>query len=505
VRFPIRGLFLASLLVPGAAAAQTVTQEQANVLRQQLTDTFSELLGPAVKLADLPLKITAAGDHYDMSWPIPGLEVPAGDPAVMAELKPLDGGRWSLEKARFPSAGSFSFTLPDTSAGPGGPMKGTYSISKQDLQWTIDPNFASPSTSHSEVQGLALTMDGAKKHQEEHVDRMAGQAVLTPTKDGRLDLTSDATAEGLKSAALEDNKPAIAFGARRVHATTRAEGINRAHVADFWGAFVKFIALMPKPPEKKGDDTELTPLAKAQLRLMIAAMQDTVTSISMQETVDDMQIEIADKGGATIKRLQFGFGGEAPGGSLRTWLDIGFDGVDSPTMPPQLATYLPKHFEIKPTLSGVPVAVLRKLAMDASDDDPAKHPVGPDLADIFANGGAVIGLETLSFDLGPATLRGSGKVTVTSPSTWVGDAHVIATGFDELTTQARENPDLQQALPVLVMMRGLAKPDGDKLVWDIASEGPKLTVNGIDMSALTGGGGDSKAKPPRPAHPGAKP
>ncbi len=297
MRFPIRGLFLASLLVPGAAAAQTVTQEQANVLRQQLTDTFSELLGPAVKLADLPLKITAAGDHYDMSWPIPGLEVPAGDPAVMAELKPLDGGRWSLEKARFPSAGSFSFTLPDTSAGPGGPMKGTYSISKQDLQWTIDPNFASPSTSHSEVQGLALTMDGAKKHQEEHVDRMAGQAVLTPTKDGRLDLTSDATAEGLKSAALEDNKPAIAFGARRVHATTRAEGINRAHVADFWGAFVKFIALMPKPPEKKGDDTELTPLAKAQLRLMIAAMQDTVTSISMQETVDDMQIEIADKGG----------------------------------------------------------------------------------------------------------------------------------------------------------------------------------------------------------------
>jgi hypothetical protein len=221
-----------------------------------------------------------------------------------------------------------------------------------------------------------------------------------------------------------------------------------------------------------------------------------------------MQIEIAGKGGATIKHLQFGFGGNVPDKTLHAWLDIGFDGVDSPTMPPKLATFLPKHFEIKPTLSGVPTAVLRKLAMDASDDDPAKQLLGPDLQAIFANGGAVIGLETLSFDLGPATLKGTGDVTVTSPSTWRGQAHVVATGFDELTTAAKGNPDLQQALPVLVMMRGLAKPDGDKLVWDIASDGPTLTVNGMDMSALAGGGGGGKEKPHQPGarpQPGVKP
>ena len=69
-----------------------------------------------------------------------------------------------------------------------------------------------------------------------------------------------------------------------------------------------------------------------------------------------------------------------------------------------------------------------------------------------------------------------------------------ATGLDELTTQARTNPDLQQALPVLVMLRGLAKPDGDRLMWDIASDGPTVTVNGIDLSQL--GGDKSKGKPP---------
>ena len=292
----------------------------------------------------------------------------------------------------------------------------------------------------------------------------------------------------------------MAFGAQRVHMTSLAEGINREHVASLVGAVGGMIGAMPNPPEKKDGKTVLPPLAKAQLRLMIAAMQDMVSSVSMQESLDDMQVEIAGVGGATIKHVQFGFGGEAPKGDLHTWLDIGFDGVDSPTMPPKLAAYLPRHFEIKPTLSGVPTAALHKLAMDAAEDDTAKHPVAPDLAAIFANGGADIGLEVLSFDLGPAQVEGTGQVTMVSPTTWHGEAHLSATGFDDLATQARENPDLQQALPVLIMMRGLAKPDGDKLVWDIVSDGPKLTVNGIDMSALAGG----KSKPDQPDQP-AKP
>ena len=64
--------------------------------------------------------------------------------------------------------------------------------------------------------------------------------------------------------------------------------------------------------------------------------------------------------------------------------------------------------------------------------------------------------------------------------------------------QARTNPDLQQALPVLIMLRGLAKPDGKKLVWDIVSDGPSVTVNGLDLSQLGGGdkpGGKPGQKP----------
>jgi hypothetical protein len=244
---------------------------------------------------------------------------------------------------------------------------------------------------------------------------------------------------------------------------------------------------MPPDVAEKGTKTVLPPLAKAQLRLLIGALQDVFTSVSFHETMDGVQLEMAGLGAATIKHVQFDLGGDAPKGELHTWMDFGFDGVDSPTLPPKLATYLPRHFEIKPTLSGVPADVLRKLAMDATEDDAAKYPIGPDIAAIFANGGADIGLEVLSFDLGPAKVEGTGQFTMVSPIAWHGHAHLSATGFDALSTQARENPDLQMALPVLLMMRGLAKPDGDKLVWDVVSDGPQLTVNGIDMSALTGG------------------
>jgi len=142
------------------------------------------------------------------------------------------------------------------------------------------------------------------------------------------------------------------------------------------------------------------------------------------------------------------------------------------------------------------------LMRDALDDD-GDDKLAADAAAIFAHGGANIGMETLSFDLGPAMFEGTGQVTVQGPDTWHGTARVVATGFDELTAQARSNPDLQQALPVMVMMRGLAKPDGQKLVWDIVSDGPSVTVNGLDLSKL---GSDEKPKGKPPARkPGQPP
>jgi hypothetical protein len=240
----------------------------------------------------------------------------------------------------------------------------------------------------------------------------------------------------------------------------------------------------------------------AQVRLILAATEDLVTSVSMEETLDGVQVEIAGMGGGTIKHLKMGFGGEAPDGMLHTWLDIGLDGLDSPSVPPKIAGYLPRHFEIKPSLSGVKTADLHKLARDAADDKSGKGVLEADVVALLSHGGAKANLEVLSFDLGPAKVEGTGHFSATSLSQWHGEAHVTATGLDDLMKQARDDPDLAQALPGMIMLRGMAKPNGNQLVWDIVSDGPNLTVNGMDLSALTGG--DKPKAKPQDTKPGQK-
>ena len=85
-----------------------------------------------------------------------------------------------------------------------------------------------------------------------------------------------------------------------------------------------------------------------------------------------------------------------------------------------------------------------------------------------------------------------------SPETWRGEAHVTATGLDELTAQAKTAPELQQALPFLVMLRGMARPDGAKLVWDVTSDGKSVKVNGLDLSQMGGDKPGAKQPAQRP-------
>ena len=81
--------------------------------QQQLKDWLAGLLGPSVKLPELPWQITGEHDHYVLTWPIPGLTSPSGEVATTANVRPLDGGRWSIDAMKMPPSGSFTMTIPD--------------------------------------------------------------------------------------------------------------------------------------------------------------------------------------------------------------------------------------------------------------------------------------------------------------------------------------------------------------------------------------------------------
>jgi hypothetical protein len=484
------------LLSPCAVRADDIGPAQAQALQQQLKDWIAGLLGPSVKLPDLPWRIAGEHDHYVFTWPIPGLNSPAGEAATTANVRPLDGGRWSIDSVQFPPSGSFTMTVPDANEpGSSVPLNIKFSIGRQDSHGAIDPTLATPSTLHAEVTNFVLASDNPKQRQEQRFDHYVADTSLTPKPEGRLDLVSSGAMEGWKSATQINSGMAMAIGLQSLKASGRIEGINRDRFTALMAATGGLIGALPPDITTKGDPSDLSPDVRKQLRLIVDALQDMLAKVSMEETVEGMQVEIPNMGGMSMKRFLFGFGGEAPDGKLHAWLRLAMDDLASPSLPPKVAAYLPHHIEIKPSVSGVQTADLHKLALDATEEGADADSLQPDIQALFAHGGIDLGIETLTFDLGPTKVEGTGHVTVLSPDTWHGEAHLTAAGLDDLTAQARTNPDLQQALPVLIMLRGMAKPDGKKLVWDIVSDGPSVTVNGLDLSQL---GGDKSA-------PGAKP
>jgi len=485
------GLLLATAQ---GARADDIGPAQAQALQQQLKDWLSGLFGPSVQFPEW--RITGEGDHYVLTWPIPGLTGAKGEVATTARLRPLDAGRWSIDSMTLPPSGEFTMPVPDADAqGQTTPMTMRFSIAQQDTHGVIDPAFATASTLHGELGNARLAAETAKQRQEQQIDHYVAETRITPAEGGRLDVVSEATATGWKSASQANGSPAMAIGIQSLKAALRIDRVNREQVAAMMTASR---ALMAALPPDLANTKELPEPAREPIRQLIGSLQDMLSAISLEETLEGLQTEVPGMGGLSVKRFLLGLGGEAPDGRLHAWLNIGLDELASPSLPPKVATYLPHHFELKPSVSGVLVSDLRKLALDATQEGADTDSLMPDIAAIFSHGGVNVGLETLAFDLGPAKVQGTGKLTVLAPDSWHGEAHVVASGLDDLTNQARGNPDLQQALPALIMLRGLGKPEanGKRLVWDIVSDGPSVTVNGLDLSQLGGSGGKPAAKPP---------
>lgn len=489
------------VLLPCGALADDIGPAQAQALQQQLKDWLAGLRGPSVKLPDLPWQISGEHDHYVITWPVSAITSQNGEAAVTANVRPLDGGRWSVDDVKMPPSGSFTINFPNPSdPGNSAPATVDYTIGKQDSHGVIDPSFATPSTLHAEIGDLVVATNSPTQRQEQHFDHYVADTSLTPLGNGRLDLVSNATVDGWKSASQLNGGTPVAVGIQSIRAVGKVGNVSRDRVAALLAATGGLIGALPPDFATQQDKTDIPAPARAQLRQLIDSLQDILTEVSIEETMDGLQVEVSGTGGLSMKRFLLGFGGESPDGQLHAWLHIGLDDLASPSLPPKVAVFLPHHIELRPSLSGVLTSDLHKLALDATAENADNDTLSPDIEAIFSHGGVKLGLEALSFDIGPAKVEGTGQVTAVSPESWHGEAHVTATGFDDLATQARTNPDLQQALPVLVMLRGMAKPDGKRLVWDIVSDGPTVTVNGLDLTQLANGGkppGKPSQKPSR--------
>jgi hypothetical protein len=156
---------------------------------------------------------------------------------------------------------------------------------------------------------------------------------------------------------------------------------------------------------------------------------------------------------------------------------------------------VPRRVALHPVLSGVGVAELTGLALAATATPPDDQARDAALAALFNGPGITIGIDPLTIELPAARLDATGSVVVRGPDRYAGRAKVVLTGFDALMAQAQDDPNLRDIAPVLILARGLAKPEGDHLVWDVVADESGGTVNGVDISSLVGGG-QAPAQPP---------
>lgn len=242
---------------------------------------------------------------------------------------------------------------------------------------------------------------------------------------------------------------------------------------------------------------ELTPAGLAALHRLVAVLPGIATALRIDETLGGVQFEIAGIGGAAIDRVRLGFGGEAPAGMLRAWFDVGIEGLSIHGLAAEQAALVPRMVSFRPSLSGVPVKALnRLLAVLTEPDGSSSARLDPEIAALFAQGSLTVGIEALAVAIGPAEFTGAGSLLLLSPTEREGQARIAATSFDALVEQARTNPRLAATLPLLILARRLAKPDGDRLVWTIAADrSGRTTVNGVALPGLPGGSGQGGNQP----------
>ena len=478
-------------MAAGGAAAE-IGPGGAQTLVAQLRAWLGAMLGPDAP--ELPVQAEAEGDHYRVIIPLPGIRTQAAAPAVSAAARKLPDGRWGIDDVRFP--GKFSFATrpmpPDTRPGTE-----TVIIGDQHARATIDPDLKLPSSFGVDGTNIVITTTGPRQTREQRIDQYTAMGSATPVAGGLLNVSTTTEVNGWRTGALAPGGLAAGSGVRSATATAHIEGLRSSQVGPAIAALVSLSAALPAPTRTQSGTRnrvglpDLPPQGLVALHRLVAVLPGIATSFRINETLEGVQFEIAGIGGAAVDRVRLGFGTEAPAGLLRAWFDLGLQGLSVRGLPDTQAALVPRMVSFRPSLSGVPVQALNRLL--GALTQPGHPPVTRlDLAvaALFAQGSLTVGIDALDVAIGPAEFTGAGSVLLLSPTEREGQARIAATGFDALVKQMRGDPRSGAALPFLILARGLAQADGDRLVWTIAVDrSGKTTVNGIGFPGFAGGAG----------------
>jgi hypothetical protein len=468
------GLILAAALLAPPAWAE-VTPDQAAALEADLRAWVGGLLGPMLDPARLPLHVAADGDGYRLALDPAVLD---GTPVTVSgdtdvHLQSLADGLWRLDDAHLPE----SLTV---AAAPGAAPTFSLSAAARRLRADVDPSEQRASTAEFGFDAQTLRTTTPQGDSETRIGRGAYAVTWQRTGDGRTSGSSHFDLSGYAQHQAMAQGIDFNLSADSITGRAKVESIDLPGLL----ALLRQAGGLPKGPQPPGGPT---PAQRALLHTGLATLAGLFTAVDGEQTWTGLHVHSgAVEGGLT--RLRVSSALAAPAGLAELRLTLEAEGLDAPTLPAGAARDLvPRHLLLAPHLSGLPKAALFDL-LDRQID--AKAPPGDfnrEATEMLAEHPLDIVIDALAVDFTQARLTATGALHIAAPDAMLGTAELRMTGLDALIRQVGQVPETRAVTPVLVLLKGLGELNGNETVWRIAYAGRKLTINGVDASALRPG------------------
>jgi hypothetical protein len=222
---------------------------------------------------------------------------------------------------------------------------------------------------------------------------------------------------------------------------------------------------------------------------VIDAVNGLMNRLQAEEVLEDLHFAFGagpKATGGTISRLRLNLTGDATNDRLAALWAITIDGLSTTAVPVETAAFIPHHLELKTILRDIQTGQLKELARQATEPDADPAVLQTEAMALLADAQAHIAIESLAFDSGPLQIKASAKVVPGADGQLGAEVHVVATGMDLLLAQAQTQPKLQGAMPMIFMAKGMGRPEGQSLVWDIKLGNGPITVNGTPVGQPPG-------------------
>ncbi len=471
------------LLAPCAQAQTTDPNADADAIRRSLGDALSFATFGMVSGLGADAQVTPDGDGYRIHIPLTGLTAPS-DPAVTATARSAGDGAWDVQSLSFPSTATID------SKGPAGGAV-TYTIGTQDITAHIAPDMKQPTTYTAHFGDIHLDSDTGKQRANQTIASYSVKGTLSADGDGRVAMTSSGEATGWTMRTTPETGPGMDFLTRRLAADITIKGLDRAKSERLRARLRTLLAELPKPGQPPlppaGSITgpsapHATGPGKAAMREALNAMLDDtlglLTSFDADETLEGLQVsgQGVNAGAGTVI---IGMHGDTADQKLNAAIDLAVNDMTVPaSVPGPYVAYVPKHISMRNRVRGLPsdqvVALLRAALAEGAN--PAA--LQAQAVALLNTPGATVSLDPFSFDAGPLAVTGSARLLPDDSGGFAGHIHIIASGMDTLLAQAQGNPALAKMMPMLYMAKGMSKPDGASILWDIDVDRAGVRING---------------------------